>query len=88
MCEELDELPTLGDNGFRACMNDYSGPEWAPVERAVEAGKAAGIPVMVDFGSNRRERSLAQLLIEKLRPGDIYTHVYSGLRGEQDPYQL
>ena len=29
----------------------YSGPEWAPVERAVEAGTIANIPVMVDFGS-------------------------------------
>ncbi|HZN12147.1 MAG TPA: amidohydrolase/deacetylase family metallohydrolase, partial [Blastocatellia bacterium] len=26
----------------------YAGPEWAPVERAVEAGKLAQIPVMVD----------------------------------------
>jgi dihydroorotase len=62
----------------------YSGPEWAPVERSVEAGRIAQIPVMVDFGSSRRERPLDQLLTEKLRPGDIYTHVYSGLRGEQD----
>ena len=28
----------------------YAGPEWTPVERAVEAGTPAGIPVMVDFG--------------------------------------
>src|SRR5467141_44199 len=34
----------------------YAGPEWAPVERAVEAGTRANIPVMVDFGSNRPER--------------------------------
>jgi dihydroorotase len=60
----------------------YSGPEWAPVERAVEAGNMANIPVMVDFGSNRPERPLAELVTKKLRPGDIYTHVYSGLRGE------
>ena len=40
---------------------------------------------MVDFGSNRPERSLSELVTKKLRPGDIYTHVYSGLRGEQDP---
>ena len=33
----------------------YAGPEWAPVERAVEAGTAADIPVMVDFGSNQPE---------------------------------
>ncbi|MEO3868785.1 amidohydrolase/deacetylase family metallohydrolase [Nonomuraea sp. B12E4] len=60
----------------------YEGPEWDPVERSVEAGEKAGIPVMVDFGSNRPERPLAELLTEKLRPGDIYTHAYSGLRGE------
>jgi dihydroorotase len=62
----------------------YEGPEWTPVERAVEAGTKAGIPVMVDFGENRPERPLADLLTLKLRPGDIYTHMYSGLRGEQD----
>lgn len=62
----------------------YEGPEWAPVERAVEAGNIAKIPVMVDFGRNRPERPLRDLILDKLRPGDIYTHVYSGLRGEVD----
>jgi len=61
----------------------YAGPEWTPVERAVEAGSLANIPVMVDFGNNRPERPLSELVTRKLRPGDIYTHVYSGLRGEQ-----
>ena len=42
------------------------------------------MPVMVDFGANRPERPLAELVTKKLRPGDIYTHVYSGLRGELD----
>jgi dihydroorotase len=63
----------------------YAGPEWAPVERAVEAGTLANIPVMVDFGANKPERPLADLVTKKLRPGDIYTHMYSGLRGELDP---
>jgi dihydroorotase len=63
----------------------YAGPEWAPVERAVEAGTIANIPVMVDFGANKPERPLAELVTKKLRPGDIYTHMYSGLRGELDP---
>jgi len=63
----------------------FAGPEWAPVERAVEAGRMANVPVMVDFGSSRSERPLSELVTKKLRPGDIYTHVYSGLRGEQDP---
>jgi dihydroorotase len=61
----------------------YAGPEWTPVERAVEAGSLADIPVMVDFGNNRTERPLSELVTRKLRPGDIYTHVYSGLRNEQ-----
>ena len=61
----------------------YAGPEWIPVERAVAAGTTANIPVMIDFGTNHPEsRPLKQLLTEKLRPGDIYTHAYSGLRGE------
>jgi dihydroorotase len=63
----------------------YQGPEWAPVERAVEAGTRANVPVMVDFGAGRPERPVAELVTRKLRPGDIYTHVYSGLRGELLP---
>jgi len=61
----------------------YTGPEWTPVERAVEAGTAADVPVMVDFGTNHPDtRPLADLVTKKLRPGDIYTHMYSGLRDE------
>jgi dihydroorotase len=63
----------------------YSGPEWAPVEEAVKAGDAAGIPVMVDFGSNLPERPIETLLGEKLRKGDIYTHCFSGNRRELLP---
>src|SRR5947208_9115893 len=62
----------------------YAGPEWTPVEHAVEAGTLANIPVMVDFGANKPERPLRELLTKKLRPGDIYTHCFSGLRGEVD----
>jgi dihydroorotase len=61
----------------------YAGPEWVAVDRAVQAGTKAKIPVMVDFGTNHPDsRPLRQLLTEKLRPGDIYTHMYSGLRNE------
>jgi dihydroorotase len=62
----------------------YMGPEFLPVERAVEAGTIADIPVMVDFGRAYHDRSLLDLMASKLRPGDIYTHLYSGLRGELD----
>ena len=63
----------------------YSGPEWTPVEHAVIAGTQANIPVMVDFGANKPERPIEVLLTQKLRPGDIYTHCYSGLRNELQP---
>lgn len=56
----------------------YRGPEWVAVERAVEAGKQAGIPVMVDYGTFRPERPFETLVLEKLRPGDMYTHTYLG----------
>jgi dihydroorotase len=54
----------------------YTGPEWTPVERAVEAGTLANIPVMVDFGDFRPERPYQDLVLKKLRPGDISTHTY------------
>lgn len=56
----------------------YAGPEWTAVERAVEAGTLANIPVMVDFGEFRPERPFQELVLKKLRPGDIYTHTYLG----------
>ncbi|MEO5953848.1 MAG: amidohydrolase/deacetylase family metallohydrolase, partial [Chloroflexia bacterium] len=64
----------------------YGAPNWIAVERAVQAGVLANIPVMVDFGTHNREtKPIEKLLMEKLRPGDIYTHLYSGLRYEQLP---
>jgi dihydroorotase len=64
----------------------FNGPEWTPYIKAEEVGKAANIPVMVDFGNNvRAGRSLYDLLNKYFRPGDIFTHMYGGNRGEQDP---
>jgi dihydroorotase len=62
----------------------FTGPEWTPYEQAVKAGNIAHIPVMIDFGARRIERPLHELLLNVLRPGDIYTHAFSGERGEQD----
>jgi dihydroorotase len=56
----------------------YQGPEWVSVDRAVEAGRIAKIPVMVDFGYFREERPYYQLVTERLRPGDISTHMFRG----------
>ena len=54
----------------------YELPDWNSVDRALEAGKAAGIPIMVDFGYFRPERPYWQLVTEKLGRDDISTHCY------------
>jgi dihydroorotase len=59
----------------------YSGFDWEPVNRVVAAGTMADIPVMIDFGGSEPELSLETLLMEKLRPGDIFTHAYAHVNG-------
>ena len=54
----------------------FRGPEWTPVDRAVEAGRMAKVPVMVDFGEFVPERPFRELVTKHLRPGDIYTHLF------------
>lgn len=54
----------------------YAGPDWVPYERAMEAGNLTNLPVMVDFATFRPERPFEDLVLHKLRPGDIYTHTY------------
>ena len=49
---------------------------WAAVDRAEECGKMAGVPVMFDFWP-RPDRSYADLILKKMRPGDIHTHVFA-----------
>jgi dihydroorotase len=47
------------------------------VDKAVEAGKLAKVPVMVDFGEHDPPNSIESLFMDHLRPGDIFTHTYS-----------
>lgn len=56
----------------------YAGHQWEQIDRLVEAGERANIPVMVDFGGANPPLSLETLFMEKLRPGDIYTHIFGG----------
>ena len=65
--------------GFKVAH--FSGAEWIPVDRAVEAGKLAGMPVMIDFGGSTPPLSIEELYLKHLRPGDIYTHTYALLEG-------
>lgn len=56
----------------------YRGPDWGSVENAVKAGELANIPVMVDFGYFLPSRPFYELVLNKLRPGDMPTHCYRG----------
>ena len=56
----------------------FISPEWASVDRTIEAGELAALPVMVDFGYFLPERPFYELVGRRLRPGDISTHMYRG----------
>ncbi|QMW06002.1 amidohydrolase/deacetylase family metallohydrolase [Spirosoma foliorum] len=64
--------------GFK--LAHYSGYNWTPTERVVEAGKLADLPVMIDFGGSTPTLSLQELFSKHLRPGDIYTHCFGQLK--------
>jgi dihydroorotase len=56
---------------------DAEHPPWAAADRAEECGRLAGVPVMFDFWPRPPERSYAELILSKMRPGDIHTHVFA-----------
>lgn len=62
----------------------FSGRTWVPTDRALEAGRLANIPIMVDFGSADPFLPLDSLFNVKFRKGDIYTHAFGG-NGTNDP---
>ncbi|MFC5412070.1 amidohydrolase/deacetylase family metallohydrolase [Larkinella bovis] len=65
--------------GFKVAH--FMGGTWTPVDRAVQAGKLANMPVMIDFGMHDPPLSLQELFLKRLRPGDIFTHTYTLLEG-------
>jgi dihydroorotase len=68
--------------GFKVAH--YTGSDWTPIQRGVEAGKLADMPVMIDL--NSIFFSLEQLFSKYLRPGDIYTHTFiQSTRGVVEP---
>lgn len=66
--------------GFKTAH--YAGEGWPSIDGAIAAARAADTPIMVDFGYLTLDRNLRTLLGDKMRAGDIYTHCYSGHRGE------
>jgi len=68
--------------GFK--LAHYDGHEWAPIDRAVEAGNlAGGLPVMVDFGGSKPPLPLEELFTKHMRPGDIFTHCFGQLNNRE-----
>ncbi len=61
----------------------YDGHDWQATDRAVEAGRQASVPVMIDFGSADPPLSIEELFFDHLRPGDIFTHAYANLNGRE-----
>ena len=49
---------------------------WVAVDQAEACGRLANVPVMFDFWP-RSGRSYADLILKKMRPGDIHTHVFA-----------
>jgi dihydroorotase len=56
---------------------DAQHPPWAAVDRAEDCGRLAHVPVMFDFWPRPPERSYADLILNKMRPADIHTHVFA-----------
>ncbi len=56
---------------------DAAHQPWTSVDRAVEAAEMCGLPVMVDFWPRPPLRPYPDLILKKLRPGDIHTHVFA-----------
>jgi dihydroorotase len=54
----------------------WRAPTFLSVEKAIEAGELANLPVMVDFGYFLPERPYQKMVLEILRPGDMSTHFY------------
>ena len=55
---------------------DAEHTPWAAVDRAIACAQATDRPVMFDFWP-RPDRSYADLILKKARPGDIHTHVFA-----------
>jgi hypothetical protein len=56
----------------------FAKPGWTAIDRAVDAGRRANVPVMVDDKIfTNSGRTTKEELLDHLRPGDIHTHMYN-----------
>lgn len=58
--------------------------DFTSVDKAVESGKLANVPVIVDFGESTPVNPIKSLFLEHFRPGDIFTHTFSEINGGRE----
>ena len=75
--------------GFKSCdywsmgrAYDEIHTPWASIDSALAAGRSAGLPVIISFGPRPPQgkypaRSFRELVLRKMRPGDILTCMFS-----------
>lgn len=54
-------------------IGHYRGSEWTPMDRAVEAGRIANVPLLVEC---HLPNLPLEGILERMRSGDIYTHSF------------
>ena len=77
IASESAKLALLNKKDIVGFKVDFVGPDWSSVDRGVEAGNIADMPIMLDGGRNHPHPSLADLFTKHMRKGDIYTHTYT-----------
>jgi len=56
----------------------FGKPGWTAIDRAVDAGRRANVPVMVDDKIfTNSGRTTREEVLDHLRPGDMHTHMYN-----------
>ncbi len=54
-------------------LGHYRGSEWTPMDRALEAGRIANVPLLLEC---HLPNLPLEGILERMRPGDIYTHTF------------
>jgi dihydroorotase len=75
----------------------FGGKGWVAIDHAIAAGKLSGTPVMIDDKIfTNAGRTTREKLLDKMRPGDIHTHMYNDRQlevinrftGKLEPYMM
>jgi dihydroorotase len=54
-------------------IGHYRGTEWTPLDRAIEAGNIAAVPLLLEC---HLPNMPLEGILARMRPGDIYTHTF------------